>query len=134
MNILRNLPVRALLCVVGMLSIPAGRAAENDRLRKEVAHLTNLLVNLPAERSAPARVHQLVLKLSRLAPQYANGYFRWGISKLPYRGYNGNQDRLASQAIAIVKGAGLKSPLKAKIIARIREAVNLAKVPPPYQS
>ena len=120
--------------VVGATFVPSGRAAENDKLRKEVAHLTNLLVKLPAQRSAPARVSQLVLKLSRLAPQYANGYFRWGISKLPYRDYNGNQDRLAKQTIAIVKGAGMKSSLKGKIIARIREAVNLAKVPPPYQA
>lgn len=134
MNIFRNLPVVMLLAVLGGISIPVARAAENDKLRKEVAHLTNLLVNLPPERSAPARVYQLVLKLARLAPQYANGYFRWGISKLPYQDYNGNQDRLANKTITIVKGAGLKSSLETKIIARIREAVNLAKVPPPYQA
>jgi hypothetical protein len=126
------------VALAGMgLALPAQcRATDSDALRKEVAHLTYRLVHLPAERSAPAQVSQLVVKLSRLAPEYANGYFRWGISKLPYRDYNGNQTRLADRAIAIVKASSLPPKRITKIIYRIRDAVKRSAVPEPtpYQA
>ncbi len=130
-----RLLLAALAILVGLWVAPA-RADSGETLRKKVAVLTNQLVHLPFHRAAPARVSQLVLKLSHLAPQYSNSYFRWGISKLPYTDYNNHQKRLAKQVISILKASTLPGRRVSKIITQIKNAVRLSEVPtpPPYQA
>ncbi len=133
MNNLRQHLIGVTLVVCG-LALSTAQATPNDILRKRVAFLTNQLVHLPARRSAPAHVSQLVLKLSQLAPQYANSYFRWGISKLPYREYNDNQTQMANKTISIVNASILLGKKKSQIIVQIQYAVKRSAVPPPYQA
>jgi hypothetical protein len=128
MDIFRRKTVFWLL--LAFSTVGAARA-ENCDCAKKIQRLQNQLIHLPPEGASPDRVSQLVTKLSKLQPKYANRYFRWGISKLPYPGYNDNQSKLARQVTRIVKNSDLPRKEVAKITTQVEQAVESGTVPPP---
>ncbi len=133
MDIFRRKITAALLLALGAAG--AMRAADCDCARK-IQHLQNQLIHLPPEMAPPARVSQLVLKLAKLQPKYANRYFRWGISKLPFNNYNANENQLARKVIRIVENSSLPRKGVAKITTQIEQAVerSASPAPAPYQA
>lgn len=106
-------------------------------LCQKIERLQNQLIHLPPQASTPSQVSRLVLQLSRLRPQYANVYFRWGISKLPYEGYDHAQTRLAAKVTQIVEISGLPTRTVTKLSLQIEQAVQQSAVTPtpsPYQA